>query len=596
MSTFGSDKKMRTPDHLVDGSISWGSLSKTLVDAQASAWFEQYGPVPVKDTLRPGAFDADPYIQNVWSTTFPDLAGDDAQLSIPGLVVESSDLGEEIDLSDGVLGPALINALKDAGVSWSYQTSMPINHFESVELPNLKHQGVALWQTYFGTPIEQSFRVFRNSKGQETCLWSADMLAATRPVEHITTRHFIDSESGDTFQVDIEAELLDRGALTFGEWSTRAVIPQLAKSMFFLAETPFPSNLMMTMGRNIAFGDDLRAEHYPRPVILNKHQSFARGAFDKSINGFSMSGSIMPHVIEMGWTFTTTNPTEILKIITVVSEGLTRIATILEDGFLNYRSGDHPFLFDSSLLSPSCFDPNVEHEKWALGLAYWVPVTRLGFLLEETNARASRGNREGIVDEQYWVAENGAGAYVPMIINTLVYSTLISNEEWFMIDRFLDASVRMDVLNESTNSLSNWGIAKYKQGLLDEAIEKFELALSREDKYADAEASFYLAKIYSEQGNAKKSLKYEELCALAGGYEEAISIQTQDSTETFGEGLSGLTKSSKGGLEASSHFDQSGETVTSTPQLFCGSCGVMYQSTLGKFCQNCGQRRNHRES
>lgn len=591
MSTFGSVKKMNTPEHLVDGSIGWGALSKTIVDTQATSWFEAYGPVSVEESLHAGAFDADPYLQNVWATTFPDLSGEDPHLTIPGLEISVDDLGEEVDLTTGVLGPAVLKVLKDAGVSWRFQTSVPINHFESVELPEATTQGVALWETYFGTPIEQSFRVFRNKKGVETCLWSADMLAATRPVENITTRHFIDTDSGETFQVDVEPEHIKKGALTFGQWSTKAVIPQLAKSLFYLAETPFPSNTMMSFGRNVAFENEVGSKAYPRPVILNKHQSFTRGAFDRSTEGYSMSGTVMPHVIEMGWTFQTIEQTEILKIITVASEGLTRIATILEDGYLNYRSGDYPFLFDTSMLSPSCFDPNTEHGKRALGLAYWVPVSRLGLLLEETNQRAALGNRDGLLDHQYWVAESGAGAYVPMIINTLVFSTLVPNEEWYMIDRFLDSSVRMDVINESTNSLSNWGIAKYTQGLMAEAIEKFELALSRPDRYAEAEASYYLAKIYSAQGDFEKSKLYESRCSAAGGYEEAIPVKNQaDPADTI-QSAAELTKSSKSGLGIATQSDKEFQTNETSVPLFCGNCGAKHPSGTGKFCQNCGTQR-----
>jgi hypothetical protein len=582
---------MVTPENLTEGSISWASLSKTIVDSQASSWFEQYGPVPVKDTLAPGAFDADPNIHNVWSTTFPDLDGEDSRLSIPGLVIDLEELGDEIDLTEGVLGPALIQALSNAGVSWWYNTMIPLSHFESVDLPELRSEGVALWNTYFETPVEQRFKVFRNTKGEETCLWFAHMLAATRPVEHIATRQFLDTESDVRFQVEVEQEHLNNGALTFGQWSTRAVIPQLAKDLFYLAETPFPSNYMMTMGRSVAFGDELDQRKYPRPVIIHKHQSFARGAFDSSDQGHLMTGTLMPHVVEMGWTFSTTSPREIENIVSVISEGLIRIATILEDGYLNYKTGDYPFLFDSSLLSPSCFDPDVEHGTWELGLPYWVPVTRLGFLLEESNNRAISANRDKNLQDMYWVSENGAGANVPMVINTFVFRKLIPSKEWFMIDRLLDASVRMDVLNESTNSLSNWGIAKYKQGLLDEAIEKFELALGRPDNFAEAEASFYLSQIWQEKGDLEKSKIFLNRCSAAGGYQPSAFIKEDDSAPAENSSGSGLSKSSSRGLGNGALPIDSKQPEPVSRSSFCGNCGVMFQSISGKFCQNCGSVR-----
>jgi tetratricopeptide (TPR) repeat protein len=275
----------------------------------------------------------------------------------------------------------------------------------------------------------------------------------------------------------------------------------------------------------------------------------------------------------MGWTFTTTDQSEITTILQVVTEGICKIATILEDGYLNYRIDDYPYPYDYVTLEAALFDRDYVQGDSALGYSRWVPVCRLGFLLNESNQRADVGVNRGVVAEQFWVASDGAGMYVPNAINSLVFSTLIEAADWYTIDRLLDASVRMDVKNESTNSLSNWGIAKYKQGLISEAIEKFEAALQREDKFAEAEASYWLALIYEQNDDTKTAGIYRARCEAAGGYSEPQGVETLEV---------GLTKSNKQGL---------GEPVLSKQAAFCSQCGTQFKDDSARFCPNWGSAR-----
>lgn len=608
---FGQSRTLVTPEGLSEGSISWESVARSAVAFQAAAWFEQYKPCHTREALPSGALDADSTMSQFFGTLAPFLDGKDSPLMIPGLEISTSDLGEEVDLTESELGKAIIATLKNAGVTWKFETLLPISHTESVELPNDRTTGVSQWGTYFGMPMEQMFRVFRNDKGEETCLWSSNMLAATRPFEHLTSREIRASDTGELMVATISQDAVDKGALTFGQWSTKIFIPQFATRLFFMAETPFPSNVLMTFGRDIAFGDDVAPENYPRPVLINKQQSYARGAFSEEQGNFLASGTIMPHVVEMGWTFSTTDQTQLQKILEVITTGLTRIATILEDGYLNYRTDDFSFPFDDVLLSATKFDVESVPSEQPLGLSYWVPVVRLGILLNETNSRIHKAVGLDDVDEQYWVSLIGAGAYVPNAINSLVYGTLIPEQEWFTIDRLLDASVRMDVKDESTNSLSNWGIAKFKEGLVYEAIEKFELALARPDKYAEDEASYWLAEIWGQQGDSAKAEAFRERCKAAGGYEPGaglIPVGGQSAPPVqAGGGLSkssangnGLSKSSGGGLGGGGGLgtqSSPASPTTSAPEssgnlaAFCGQCGTKFENDTAKFCGNCGSPR-----
>ena len=570
---FGSSKKLITPDGIAEGGIGWESLARMATDSLADAWFEELSPVPIRETLQKGAVDADQSVSNAWNLFAPFLNGVESTLAIPGLEISVSDLGEEIDLTEGQLGPALIATLADAGVTWAYDEMVPIDHERLMEVPGLQTVGVAQWGSYFGLPIEQSFRVFRDYKGNETCLWSANLLAATRPFEHLTGRSFHSSDTDDVYDFEISEDSIKRGALTFGQWSTKAFIPVLATQLFYLAETPFPSNVLRSFTRDIAFGSDFPANQRPKPVLINKTQSHARGAFDDKRGSYQTSGTLMPNVIEFGWTFGSTNQSEIRKILEVVTEGLRRMATILEDGYLNYRSDDFPFPYDDVLLSATKFDSDYVQGGSALGLSQWVPVQRLGFLLNETNIRFDQAVNMEKVSEQEWMAFDGAGFFVPHAINSLVYSTLILQKEWLTIDRLLDASVRMDVVEESTNSLCNWGLAKYRQGLIDEAIEKFEQALARSDKYSEAEASYWLSIIYEESGDTKKAQKYSARCVAAGGFEFVQNSQVAAPS---------LTKSKNAGLSISKLTNQA---------AFCSQCGLQFKEDHAKFCAGCGNAR-----
>ena len=604
---IGSSRKLVTPEGFTEGSISWNQALLVALDSAADDWFSDLSPAPIGDVLQRGALDADEYMAPYLDDFAPFYSGEDAPLAIPGLEISLEELGEQINLTEGTLGPAIIETLESSGVAWRFEDRLPISHFESVEFPGSQLEGTSQWATFFGMPLEQTFRVFRNAKGEEVCLWSSKMLAATRPFEHLTTREVTDVSDGETYIAEIKPESIAKGALTFGEWSTKFFIPLFAKRLFFMAETPFPSTPIVRFSRQLPFGEEVAAENLPRPVILNSRQEYARGVFDEAPDGFLTSGTIMPNVIEMGWTFSTSNQDEIRKILEVATEGLKRIASILEDGYLNHRTPESNFPYDLALLSASNFDADYVQGGTSLGLSQWVPVVRLGFLLNETNLRLHEAVGRANVDEQIWIAYNGAGGYVPNAINSLVFSTLIEAEAWATVDRLLDAAVRMEVGDESTNSMCNWGIAKFKQGLVDVAIEKFELALARPDKYSEGEASYWLAEIWEQQGDLTKAQAFRERCRAAGGYVPGAGFSPSGGPSTppaqsgggltkSSDGGTGLSKSSGGGLGGGVGLGGGGlgspaPAPAGTLAAFCGQCGTKFETDTAKFCGNCGSGR-----
>ena len=103
-------------------------------------------------------------------------------------------------------------------------------------------------------------------------------------------------------------------------------------------------------------------------------------------------------------------------------------------------------------------------------------------------------------------------------INDLIFDQLIPNKEWGAIRDYVEKARSQDTLGQTTNAISNGSIALYLEGKVDEAIAGFTEALEREDKFAEDEANWWLAKIYSERGEDKLAKAHSKLSEAAGGY------------------------------------------------------------------------------
>lgn len=105
-------------------------------------------------------------------------------------------------------------------------------------------------------------------------------------------------------------------------------------------------------------------------------------------------------------------------------------------------------------------------------------------------------------------------------LNTEIYSTLIPTRSWAEIDERYNECIRFDVGAQTTNLMSNYGIALYLQGKVDEAVSQFKKALARTDRFAEAEASWFMNLILLAKGNVAEARVYEEKCRKSGGYDK----------------------------------------------------------------------------
>ena len=566
---FGSQTNMNVPEGFAQDAFTWKNMARLIVDGLANSWFTDLPLVGVSDSLSSAEKSEMKLIQELK----PEFLGEDETLILENSYRSYSDFGEQIPIDESPLGQKLIRVLERLALSWSFREErVEVTPLSGFLLPSLKLEGSGQWLTYFGMPFDQVFKIFRDVSGKERILWSSDILAATRPFEHVTVMFARASDTGERFRIQNDAQAIKNGGLTLGQLGLRINLPVILKWLMYLAETPFPSNIL-SFSRPIAFGEKFPKESLPIPYFINKKNSRVAGAYEQHSQGFNGSAALMPNVIEAGWILENMSDDDLATCLTIASNGLTRMMTILEDGYINHNTSESSICWDVVLGSAVTLDSDCEFGKEALGLSTWIPVSRIGLKLNSTYRDAPDALRLNNFESLESISLNGAGPYVANCINSLVFSHLLNSEFYYMIDRLLEAAYLMDVEFQSTNALSNWGIALYKRGNIDEAIDKFKLALSREDRYAENEASWWLSKIYGELGENQLALEFKRRCDLAGGYEPAISIIDQEDQRTDS-------------LEVSS-IDL-GES--NSQAYFCSNCGIAFR-VPSNFCSNCGARR-----
>jgi tetratricopeptide (TPR) repeat protein len=197
----------------------------------------------------------------------------------------------------------------------------------------------------------------------------------------------------------------------------------------------------------------------------------------------------------------------------------------LEDGYLNHNTPGEPFQFDEVVFSDSQLERRFANDGNAGGYSKWIPTTQVMERILETDARAqalygSLRSELGKKNDRMWIVDEGVGkAAVGSAINDSIFRYFLPEEQWGGVEWYALRAIEMEIHNETTNAISNWGLSKYLQGDYEFAILLFTRALDREDKFAEDESSFYLSKIYEKQGDLVKSEEYRKRCEAAGGYE-----------------------------------------------------------------------------
>jgi len=596
---FGSRNTPRVAEGFTEGSFGWQNLCRAITDGLADTWFEALDPKPYPQNLPKGWDTGASVALGMFAGFFG--SGDEALKTLPSLVIDFDSLGESVPLEESPLGKALIKTLQANDVNWMYRR-LYVNDKCVVEERDQKLEGQATWLNDFEMPVVHYFRVMRDKDGKERVLWSAPLMAATRRFEHIAKR-----DAGEDV-LEISSEDVAKGALTFGQWSTQIFIPLMLKKLFYLAETPFPSNIM-SFPRKMAFGE-LDPARYPVPVAFFETDGEAGSAVEQIDGNYKYMRTLLPSVLHAGWTFDTTDTDEIFTILQKITDGINRMSTIVEDGYLNFRNDDFAAPWDDVVLSAAMFRSDFRSGDSAKGMSVWIPNTRLGFVINESIVQIQRTT---FTDDSLrrpaseWTTYNGAGG--PMVAsgtNSFAFSYLIPEGELDEAERVLRIAIELDAGYESTNAMSNLGVIYFKRDNLDEAEKWFKLALEQKDKFAQDEQCYFLHQIALKRGDKAQAAEFETRCANLGGYEgDYGTIAPSDDYEPFPVTITGQVKERTfGGFmdyinaveevitpDFNGFFNiESGYLGISTrAHPFCSDCQGLSDEGISYSCGKCGR-------
>lgn len=511
------------PEEYSEESLTWTQVSKKIVSALADSWFEKYGPREALETLPPKQISYDRSIREILNTGM--VVGNGYKL-----ISEFSKTFNEMNLSlcalsKTRLGPKLMSSMEKLGLESSREKILLVDDLHGVDVPEELSMTICSdWETYFGDRFQQKTSIYRNSEGKEFVYWYSDVLYGTRPhIDHKLYELALDPnepENKQEFRLT-EADL-ESGLLSFSAWSHKLHIPWLAKTLFYLGETAFPSSLI-TMDRKLAFSG-LNEEKLPLPhlEILNLSQvtliQTNHLSREKTYRGLN---SLAPQVVRMGWLFDAEDFESHEIILRTITTAMIKIHSYLQDGYINRNEFGQPFYFDGVLHSANQLESRFAENNLQGCYNRWMPLPHVfeAIAVTEENVKLI-GDPESEEGKQklIWIVDEGVGSgAVSSCINTSIFYHFIPNKydpEFYAITAY-----RYNFPDESTNALSNFGISRFVEGRYDEAKKLFEMALSREDKYAESEAAFYLHKILEMQGDKAGSEEYRIRCEKAGGYE-----------------------------------------------------------------------------
>lgn len=523
-----SNKSANYPEGFSEGSLGWMHLARLITSTMADSWFSSFEKKSVRESFPSYCTEYDSLSEIAFKYSL--VVGNEFKL-IPDFssTIKEKDL-KLISFVESKSGQTLLDFLEKLEVHHQRETSFLINDEQMLELPSEVSLRIhSFWSTYFGNSFTQIAEMYQDSNGQEYCYWYAPVLYGSRGLGAHELMEILADVDDPTSIASIqlsESEKM-RGVLPFGSWSSKIHLPWLAKCLFYLGETPFPSSLA-SVGRGLAFVG-LDEEEFPIPYMRfeqNSQVTTHSNARDSAGNSDRLMLNVLaPQQVQMGWFFSVSDFEKIETILTTITTALIKILSYLEDGYLNHNNPGVPFQFDGVLFSDSQLERRFAQAGVHGGCSHWIPISEVFEKIQETETRwramgSSLKSNSAKREDLIWIVDEGVGkAAVGSAINDAIFSHFLPEEEWGGIDWYAQRSLEMDILGETTNSLSNWGISKYLQGDFDYAIKLFESALSRDDKFAEDEASFYLSLIYKKMGIMDKSEEYRIRCDAAGGYE-----------------------------------------------------------------------------
>ena len=470
---------------------SWGVASRAVTAGIAQSWFQDQATMPLPEWVAreaPRKFKTQARVEpdtSGWSTEQVEslvghLSWYHDGVVYPDMVRDADDLGTLTLFSKSTLAPKILSFMARRGVSGD---EIPILAMGSgVAEIGESTMWLGGWATSFGTRTNTWFDIRTEEDGSESVYFHTNLAISTRVP---------DMWLAEVFSV-----------------------PAQAHALLYTAETQFPSSIM-TMSRSMTW-NDVPADLVPTPFL-----SFERNGLCCVNLGESGNGQIQtdfagyPIVLSAGYLIPESSEKYFDDIIPTVIDTLTNLASIVEDGFRNYRNATTPVSFDHLFGSEYVLvpDDDVEEGVSTEGYARWVPETHLGKLVKvsrETYMQArpmeSGAEQKSLLE---WVVDEGAGAAVGGAINTLVYGYLLPVREFERAELLLKKAIAMEILHESHNARANLGQIYLGQNRRDEARAVFlEAAESEWDTFAVSEASYFLGLMALEDGRPDEAREH----------------------------------------------------------------------------------------
>jgi len=458
---------------------TWGVMSRAATDGIARSWFQDCNTVPLPEwvrveagrTYRPvGAPDSSNSAAAEVEALVDHLSWYADGAVVSDLMRDSADLGTFTLLSQSSLGPKIQEFLSGRGVNGEEIPilSMGANIVEVGEPTTW----LGPWATSFGTRANIWFDIRTAEDGTESAYFRTNLAISTRVPEKWLAEVFS--------------------------------IPTQAASLLYTAETQLPSSIM-TMSRSLSW-PNLPEEKIPLPFLTMERNGLCCVNLGNSADGTIQADFAgYPIVLSAGYLIPESSAQHFDDIIPVVIGTLTNLASIIEDGFRNYRNASTPAPFDHLLGSEYVLHDDVEEGVSTGGHSRWVPETHLGDLVRVSRESYMRARPMESGAEQKalleWIVAEGAGAVVGSAINSLVYSYLLPGREFERAEWLLNKAIAMEILHESPNARANLGQVYLAQGRRDDARQVFTEATTGADTFAVSEASYFLGIMAMEDGN-----------------------------------------------------------------------------------------------
>lgn len=470
--------------------LSWGVATRAIASELGQDWFEKLPSVPVSEWVRreapsklmPGR-EADAsglFVEHVESRA-KQLDWYESGVVFPDLVRDSSSLGDLTPFSQSSLAPKILAYLARNGVSGEELKAISLG--ASIVPTDDSMMWLGGWGTRFGTRTFTWFDIRTDASGNESAYFHTNLVIATRPPEL---------------------------------WLAEAFsVPAQAHALLFVGETPFPSAIF-SMSRSVAW-KDVPDDLVPTPFLSFVKNGLACLNFGNSgENSIEANYAGYPWVLTAGYLIPASSEAQFDEILPSVIDTLANLATIIEDGFRNFRNETTPVPFDHLLGSEYIMfeeQVGVKEGVSAGGHGRWIPETHMGSLVKlsrDTYAKA-HSMEKGVEQEALfeWIVNEGAGGVVGGAINSLVYSYLLPAGEFERAEWYLKKAIAMEILYETSNALANLGQVYLGMGKRSEAREAFHKAMTDQiDRFAVSEASYYLGLMALEDGDKEEALQH----------------------------------------------------------------------------------------